>query len=257
MVSGNLITRNYTRFAGVDFSNRKDEVSLYHSPDALNVWKNYRGNNGKCIETRPDLELLQEFSNTIYGHFFYTYNNEEHEIFHVGDRLYDNGKLINLTENTGNMSSTTDNYMAERKSNFFVYGKNLFILDGTNYIAYNGGDAEPVKGYIPTTSISRTPTGGGVVHEDVNLLTSQRKNAFCSDGITKEYKLDVPFFDENSTVKVWIDDKLCFNNENIRYSTNNSKISISNIQAYSNATTAGKGVGHEEFVYIDNVRVYN
>lgn len=63
--------------------------------------------------------------------------------------------------------------------------------------------------------------------------------------------------ESNGVFKVWIDDKLCFNNENIRYSTNNSKISISNIQAYSNATTAGKGVGHEEFVYIDNIRVYN
>lgn len=207
MVSGNLITRNYAKFTGVDFSNRKDEVSLYHSPDALNMWKNYRGNNGKCIETRPDIELLQEFSNTIYGLFFYTYNNEKHRIVHAGDRLYDNDKLINLTENTGNMSSTTDNFMAERKSNFFVYGKNLFILDGTNYIAYNGGDAEPVVGYVPTTSISRTPTGGGTVHEDVNLLTSKRKNSFCSDGITKEYKLDVPFFDNDSTVRVWIDDK--------------------------------------------------
>ena len=32
-VSGSLISRNYSGFRGVDFSNRKDEVSLYHSPD--------------------------------------------------------------------------------------------------------------------------------------------------------------------------------------------------------------------------------
>lgn len=62
--------------------------------------------------------------------------------------------------------------------------------------------------------------------------------------------------DVNGIFKVWIDDKLCFNGEDIRFTTNNSKISISNIQAYSNDTVAKKGVSHEEFVYIDNVKVY-
>lgn len=37
--SGRLVTRNYSQFRGVDFSNRKDEINIYRSPDALNVWK--------------------------------------------------------------------------------------------------------------------------------------------------------------------------------------------------------------------------
>ena len=74
-VSGSLVTRNYTGFRGVDFSSRKDEVSIHRSPDALNMWKNYKSNNGRCIETRPDIELLNDtFDNTIYGLFFYTIN---------------------------------------------------------------------------------------------------------------------------------------------------------------------------------------
>ena len=36
-VSGDLITRNYSNFRGVDFSNT--EVALYRSPDAINMWK--------------------------------------------------------------------------------------------------------------------------------------------------------------------------------------------------------------------------
>ena len=88
-ISGSLITRNYKKFKGVDFSNRKDEVSLYRSPDALNVWKNYSGSNGRCIETRPTLELLSEFDNTIFGIFFYEINQESHMIVHCGTKLYD------------------------------------------------------------------------------------------------------------------------------------------------------------------------
>lgn len=206
-VSGTLITRNYNGFRGVDFSNRKDEISLNRSPDALNMWKNYKSNNGKCIETRPDIELLKEYSDTIFGLFFYTYNGETHRIVHVGDRLYDNDERLNLVSNTGNMSSIADTFMARQKSNFFVFNNILYIKDGTQYIRYDGTDLKPVEGYIPTTTISRTPNGGGTLYEDVNLLTGIRKNSFCSDGASTEYVLDVESFDESSEVRVWVDDK--------------------------------------------------
>ena len=136
--SGDLVTRNYNNFRGVDFSQRKDEVSLNRSPDALNVWKNYKNNNGRCIETRPDVELLEEYSNTIYGLFFYTYNGVKHRIVHVGDKLYDDDKLIYLTSNTGDMSSIADTFMSESKSSFFVFEKKLYIKDGTQYLVYDG-----------------------------------------------------------------------------------------------------------------------
>lgn len=38
--SGDLITRIYSNFRGVDFSNH--EVSQYRSPDSKNIWKNYK-----------------------------------------------------------------------------------------------------------------------------------------------------------------------------------------------------------------------
>ena len=60
----------------------------------------------------------------------------------------------------------------------------------------------------------------------------------------------------NGVFKVWLDDKLCFNNDNIRFITKETDISISNVQAYNNCSTTGKGTAHEEFVYLDNIRVY-
>lgn len=206
-VSGTLITRNYNGFRGVDFSNRKDEISLNRSPDALNMWKNYKSNNGKCIETRPDVELLEEYSDTIFGHFFYTKNGVTHEIVHSGDKLYDNGEQLNLVHTTDNMSSMADTFMARNKSNMFVLNNILYIMDGTQYLRFDGAELTPVDGYIPTTTISRSPNGGGTLYEDINLLTGIRKNSFCSDGASKEYVLDVENFDATYGVKVWIDDK--------------------------------------------------
>lgn len=193
-VSGTLITRNYSGFRGVDFSNRKDEIALTRSPDALNVWKNYKSNNGKCIETRPDIELLEEYSDAIFGLFFYEIKGTKYRIVHSGTKLYKDKEVIY-------------DKMAEQKSNLFVMNNILYIMDGKQYLRYNGTEIKEVEGYIPTTSISRSPSGGGTIYEDINLLNPVRKNSFCSDGASTEYKLDVESFDADYKVRVWIDDK--------------------------------------------------
>jgi hypothetical protein len=192
-VSGTLITRNYRNFSGVDFSNRGDEVALNHSPNALNVWKNYRSSNGKCIETRPDLELIKTYEDTIYGLYFYTINGITHKIVHSGTKLYKDDEIIYSN-------------MSEHKSLYFIYNDKLYISDATNYLVYDGNNISSVTGYIPTTSISRAPLGGGVIYEDVNMLSDYRKNSFCADGTSTEYKLDVESMDDDYTPRVWVND---------------------------------------------------
>ena len=34
------------------------------------------------------------------------------------------------------------------------------------------------------------------------------------------------------------------------------RVTLDNVQAYNNCSTTGKGTTHEEFVYLDNIRVY-
>ena len=193
-ISGSLIIRNYNGFRGVDFSNRKDEIALNRSPDALNMWKNYKSNNGKCIETRPDIELLEEYSDTIFGLFFYAFNGVTHRIVHSGDNLYQDSAVIYSN-------------MARNKTQFFVFNNILYIKDGVKYLRYNGTEIKEVEGYIPTTTISRSASGGGTLYEDVNLLQPLRKNSFCSDGASVDYILDVENIDSDYPVKVWVDGK--------------------------------------------------
>ena len=193
-VSGSLITRKYQNFRGVDFSNRKDEVSLYRSPDALNMWKNYKNSKGRCVESRPDIELVKEFADTIFGLFFYTYNNSTHRIVHAGTKLYDNDKVIYTN-------------MAQKKSKAFVYDKSFYIKDGNNYYVYDGTTVKEVEGFIPTTTISRSPNGGGTIYQDVNLLTGVRKNSFVADGASKEYIVDSESFDSDYKVRAWVNGK--------------------------------------------------
>ena len=91
---------------------------------------------------------------------------------------------------------------------------------------------------------------GGDIFQEIGKIT---------EGSWSKVKMYVKLNDiseANGVFKVWLDDKLCFNNDNIRFITKETDINISNVQAYTNCSTTGKGTAHEEFVYLDNIRVY-
>ena len=198
--SGNLVTRNYKNFKGVDFSNRKDEVSLYRSPDALNVWRNYKSTYGRCIETRPDIELIDTFDNPVYGLFFYTINTVDHMIVHSGTSLYD----IDLSNNERKL--VKDKGMKPSKSQAFISNNIMFIKDGLNYLEYDGEKVKEVEGTIPVTFINCRPSGGGVQYQDHNMLSAKEQNWFLADGKATEYKLNDK--EITSIDKVWVNDVL-------------------------------------------------
>lgn len=188
-IPGTLITRNYSNFRGVDFSNK--EVSLVRSPDSLNMWKDYKNNLGRCIETRPDIELVDSYDNTIFGLFFYKVGNTEMQIVHCGTKLYKVIEGVKTELFTG---------MKPSRSQSFVYNNIFYIKDGINYLKFDGETMEEVAGYIPTTSIARKPEGGGSTYEDVNMLSSYRKNTFVADGKSTKYYLDAKDIDDVSPI---------------------------------------------------------
>lgn len=186
--SGNIVTRKVDNFAGVDFSN--SDTNLSRSPDSLNMWKNYK-NNSAGVETRPDMELVETYDNTIFGLFFYDVGNVTHKIVHSRTKLYDNQTEIF----TG---------MNPIKSQAFIFNNILFIKDGINYLEYNGETIKEVEGTIPTTSIGNAD-GSASTYQDVNLLTGLRKNLRIGDGKTTVFKLDTENIDSDYVVTAQID----------------------------------------------------
>ena len=178
-MSTDLVSRVYRYFKGVDF--RGEGNSLYRSPDSLNVWKDYKDTEG--IRTRPGMRLREGFTEPVYGIFFYN----DILLVHSGKALYrvSGGKRTQLR--TG---------VNESPSESFVYENVWYFKDGKNYLQYDGTTLKEVEGYIPTTSIARKPSGGGTLHEDVNMLSPYRKNTFLADGESKEYFLDALEIDE-------------------------------------------------------------
>lgn len=186
MASGDLINRVYTSFRGVDF--RGEEINLVRSPDALNIWKDYK--ETESIRTRPELEALEVFSTPVWGIFFYKVGNTEMMIVHSGTTLYKIVDGVREQLYTG---------LNPRKSYSFIYNNIWYFKDGINYLQYDGQIITEVVGFVPTTSIGRKPAGGGTTYQDINMLTGIRINTFLADGVSKEYYLDAQGIDTDFT----------------------------------------------------------
>lgn len=191
-----LISRIYSNFRGVDF--RGEEINLVRSPDSLNVWKDYK--ETESIRTRPGLEQKVPFDDMVYGIFFF----KGQMLVHSGTNLYkvENGE-----------KSVIYSDLNEAASNSFVYDDVFYFKDGLHYLKYDGTTIENVVGYVPTTTISRKPMGGGTKYEDVNMLSDYRKNSFLADGGSFSFFLDVVNIDEDFVPIVKYNDELVATSE--------------------------------------------
>jgi hypothetical protein len=187
-----IVSRIYSNFRGVDF--RGEEINLIRSPDALNVWKDYK--ETESIRTRPGLELSVSFPATVYGIYFY----KGWMMVHSGKNIY---KVTSGGQKTILYSSAN-----QAQSNAFVYENVWYFKDGLNYLQYDGDVLKEVEGYIPTTTIARKPVGGGTKYEDVNMLSSYRKNSFLSDGASFDYFLDSINLDQDYVPVVTVNDNV-------------------------------------------------
>ena len=182
------LTRTYTNFAGVDFSTDSSQIEINRSPDALNVWKNYKDTEGTCIETRPGLKLIGTIGNKVLG--IYAVSNSK-AVVHSGTKLYE---WTNFPDEPTNetLNELYEGMNINNRTSFNKFGNYLYINDGTNYLRYDGNSVSKVSdsAFVPTTTIGRSPTGGGELYQDVNVLSKQRINQFLADGTSTNYVLD-------------------------------------------------------------------
>lgn len=198
MSMGDLVSRAYSGFRGVDF--RGEEVNLVRSPDSVNMWKDYR--ETEQIRTRPKLAKVSEYATPVWGIFFYKVGSRQMQLIHSGTKLYqyENETITELYEG-----------LNPRRSQAFIYNNIWYFKDGINYLQYDGAEVKEVVGYAPTTTIGRKPAGGGTQYEDVNMLTGTRINTFLGDGKSTEYYLDTQNLDADYIPEITVDGKACEN----------------------------------------------
>lgn len=121
-------------------------------------------------------------------------------IYHVGTDFYlraSNSKDFTKVYSDAN----------QHLSKSWQFNNKLFILDGKNIYSYAIGDetVTPIgegEGYIPTLTIAKEPSGGGVSYEPLNMLQPGFIEMFQSNG-NPIYQLSFGNLD-STPVKVWV-----------------------------------------------------
>lgn len=102
-----------------------------------------------------------------------------------GDRLWrvwDDESRKFIREELGYVS-------CERSVHMFPFGGRVYIMDGTQYLSYDGTMLDSVDGYRPLVSVTVPPSGGGELLEQINKLCGSRRAWFSPDGESREFKL--------------------------------------------------------------------
>jgi len=85
--------------------------------------------------------------------------------------------------------------LADTQTSFFTMNGKCYIMDGTNYLVYDGTTVSEVVPYIPTLFISKDPVGGGEPLEDFNLLGAGFKDSFSTLGTETAFQLSLTGLD--------------------------------------------------------------
>ena len=99
--------------------------------------------------------------------------------------------------------------MNTRKSASFIFNNRLYIVDGVNYLLYDGSKVSSVldNAYIPTTYKNIIPSGenadAGAEYEHRNLLQPKFKHTFFGDGENKVFYINENELDAIAEVKVY------------------------------------------------------
>ena len=187
-------TKKYERFRGVDFSTDPALVDDARSPWAPNMVADMGG----MPEKRPGWRTLVKVDGQINGIYNAEFKDVKHKLVHAGT------KLLRLYEDDG-VTVELASGLADQRSTAVYMGDSLWIFTGTKLLRYNGTTCKSARegAYVPTTIISRDPSGGGTTYEAINLLTGKQKVGFLADGTSTVYTL--PYQDVDSVDEVEVD----------------------------------------------------
>lgn len=166
-----------SNFGGVDLTNAEGKINMGRSNCGTNM---IRDTIGK-IKKRFGYKVLNDFSECIYGIYYFVKESEKKMIVHSGKNLY---------IQTENGFEQIFSQMAENKSTAIQFCGKLIICDGEKLRYYDGetaGNMEDIA-YVPTVVIGREAnTGGGTFLDPVNMLTPKRKECFRSKGTNDKF----------------------------------------------------------------------
>ena len=186
-------TKSYAGFRGVDFAADPSLADVSRSPWAVNMV----AGSGGVPEKRPGWRTLGKTEGRINGLFHAKFEGESRLLAHAGE------KLLRWYEDGTEPEELCDGLPDERSTALYLDGK-LWIFTGDGLLCYDGEAVKAAENvaYVPTTVIARSPAGGGVPYEAINLASPWQTVRFLADGSTKVYRLPYEEVEEIKSVTV-------------------------------------------------------
>ena len=203
--SGNnlYLWHNYPMSIGVVQKESHKLPPISDKLQTMNVFELKLGDNvssvvGVSTEFNEDVTATSEYDAT--SHVLTVRSSLLFEEDHV---------IVSYNEGVLNKSDSLFSEMNESKSSSFIFNNRLYIIDGKNYIVYDGEKVEKVSvgAYIPTTYINIIPSGEnadiGTEYEQRNILSPYFRHTFIADGETTKFHLNDNELEEITEVKLY------------------------------------------------------
>lgn len=237
-----VVVPDKTEIFGIHYFTHKingkvEQKILIHAGENLYVWHNYPNSIGVIMRTSKVLRasisgddiktFVVEMNSsvdsiksvqTVYGESLslFSFDVDTHTLT-VNSSTLKEGDIINIEYYEGTLQDPIYTNMNAHKSLSFIFNNRLYLIDGKNYIYYDGNSAKSVlvDAYIPTTYKNIEPQGdsAGLHYSYRNILQPQFKHTFIADGTSTEFYLnerfdsivEVKVYGENVTEGVTVD----------------------------------------------------
>ena len=172
------------KFLGLNISNTGDtQIQLGESGNMDNF---YITNDYK-LRKMYGYRNIYDFETPIKG--MYTTNLGGVEYLLVAT----NGKLYYFTKdqlegNIVGLEPTLIGNILDNEVSFFTFDKKVYILCG-KYMSWDGTTLQEVEGYTPLVFINSKPSGGGVVYDEINMLSPKKHQTFNGDGTSVDFHI--------------------------------------------------------------------
>lgn len=178
-------------FCGIDLRNAPANVETFRSPNCVNMIRDTIGTNRK----RHGYETVLELEGPINGFHRLKTASIDSYLIHDNNTLYE---FYPDTDTVEVVYVGMNNHISVSKQ----VNSKLYILDGANFVVYDGVTVEDVEdsAYIPTVTIAKGPSGGGTSVEPINLLQPKRIERFMGDSSSLTFQMGAADLDATEVV---------------------------------------------------------
>ena len=110
---------------------------------------------------------------------------------HIGGAdllVFKNGTVLNAVDLADGPAVSLDTHDGAPVG-YFTFGGMVYIYGQGFYYAFDGTSFRKLTPYVPKVAVTCPPSGGGTLHESLNLLSDCARLSYSPDGVSMEYIL--------------------------------------------------------------------